>query len=67
MNKMSNTRIWAITVFCIVCSWALYSMLPSLVPVFIALFLAYIIHPLINCVQKYLKLRNKIADRKSVV
>jgi predicted PurR-regulated permease PerM len=57
---MSNTKIWAISIMCVICGGALYVMAPSLGPVFWALFLAYIIHPLVLRLQKRLKLKRKL-------
>jgi len=57
---MSNTKIWAITLICILCGLGLYLAAPSIVPLFFAMFLAYIIHPLVILIQKRLNLRNKI-------
>jgi len=59
--NMSNTKIWAITVICIICGVGLYLAAPSITPVFVAMFLAYIIHPLAVKIQNRLKLRRKSA------
>jgi len=57
--NMSNTKIWAITIICIICGVGFYLVAPSITPLFVAMFLAYIIHPLVIWIQKRLKLRHK--------
>ena len=56
---MSNTKIWAITIVCVICGWVLYKAAASLMPVLVALFFAYIIHPLVMRIRKHLRLRSK--------
>jgi len=58
--NMSNTKIWAITIVCIVCGLGIYFALPSVTPLFVAMILAYIIHPLVKSIQNRLKLRHKV-------
>jgi len=57
---MSNTKIWAISIVCLICGGILYVAAPSLGPVLFALFLAYIIHPLVLRIQKFLNFRRKL-------
>jgi len=56
---MSNTKIWAITIICIICGGILYLAIPSLTPLFIAVFLAYLIYPLVAMIQKRLRIKRK--------
>ena len=56
---MSNTKIWAISIIFIICGGGLYLVAPSITPLFFAMFLAYIIHPMVEKIQKRLNLRHK--------
>ena len=57
---MSNTKIWAITIMSLICAWFLTKAAGAFVPVIWAVFLAYLIHPLVLLAQTRLRLPKKV-------
>ena len=59
-HRMSNTKIWALSIIGILCVWFLAVSKSSLTPVVVAMSLAYFIYPLVKWMQKWLRLKHKI-------
>lgn len=53
---MSNTKLWAITIFVLVVGWLLYTIAPALQPALIALVFAYLLTPAVEFFQKQLRI-----------
>jgi len=59
VSNTSTVKLWAITIVVIILGVGLYLIAPSITPLFIAMFFAYIIHPLVELIQKHLKIPYK--------
>ena len=59
MCRMSNVKIWALSIVGLLCGWFLFLSAPALMPVVWAAGLAFFIHPLVLWIQKHLKLTQK--------
>jgi predicted PurR-regulated permease PerM len=58
---MSNAKLLAISVLCLILGWILIQASPALVPVVIAIVTAYLLNPLVDTLEKKLKGRRKLA------
>ena len=58
---MSNTKLWAITILGIAVGWVLFKAAPALQPAIIAVIIAYLLHPLVELIEKKLRIRKWLA------
>ena len=58
---MSNTKLWAITILGIVVGWVLFKAAPALKPAFIAIIIAYLLYPLVEFIQRKLRVKKWLA------
>ena len=58
---MSNTKLWAITILGISIGWVLFKAAPALQPALIAVVVAYLLNPLVELIEKKLKVKKWLA------
>lgn len=58
---MSNTKLWAVTLFGLLVGWILVKAAPALKPVLAAIVIAYLLHPAVLYLQKKLKINKQLA------
>ena len=58
---MSNTKLWAITILGIVVGWSAFKAAPALKPAFIAIIIAYLLYPLVEFIQRKLRVKKWLA------
>lgn len=58
---MSNTKLWAITILGIAVGWFFYKAAPALQPALIAIVVAYLFNPLVELLERKLKLKKWLA------
>ncbi len=58
---MSNTKIWAVSLFGLFFGWVFYQAAPALKPVLAAVVIAYLLHPAVLYIQTKLKIKKQLA------
>lgn len=58
---MSNTKLWAISLFLLAVGWILFKSASALKPVLIAIILAYLLNPIVIYFQKRFKINKNLA------
>lgn len=58
---MSNTKLWAITLLGAVMGWVIIKAAPALQPALIAVVIAYLLNPLVEVIQRKLRLNKGLA------
>jgi len=61
MSNMSNTKLWAITILGGAIGWVAFQIAPALQPVLIAILAAYLLNPLVELIEKKLKVKKWLA------
>ncbi|OPX90191.1 MAG: AI-2 transport protein TqsA [Pelotomaculum sp. PtaB.Bin104] len=59
--SMSNTKLWAITLLGIAIGWVLFKAAPALQPALIAIVIAYLLNPLVEQIEKRLRVKKWLA------
>lgn len=57
MLNMSNTKLWAITILGLAIGWVVFQAAPALQPALIAIVVAYLLNPLVDVIEKELKVK----------
>lgn len=58
---MSNTKLWAVTLFGLLVGWIAVKAAPALTPVLAAMVIAYLLHPAVLYLQKKMKIKKQLA------
>lgn len=58
---MSNTKLWAITILGFAVGWVLFKAAPALQPVLIAIVAAYLLNPLVELLERKLRIKKWLA------
>ncbi len=61
MANMSNTKLWAITLLGIAIGWVVFQAAPALQTALIALIIAYLLNPLVEFIERKLKIKKWLA------